>query len=98
MAYDPPGDGLCLFSVEAHQLRQFNIHRSSTTIRAELVKFMRRVPDFNSGTHLQLYLLDENWESYLDRLVLTSHGLTTMALAVLFINSTANILIHVFSS
>ena len=48
---------------------------------------MQRVPDFNDGTHLQCYILDEYWETYLDRLAcITTWADNTklMALAVLF--------------
>ena len=59
---------------------------------------MPRVPDFSAGTYLQSYILDEYWETNLDRLACTptwADNTEIMALAVLF---SIWIHVHVYSS
>ena len=87
VAYDPPGDGSCLFGSVSHQLVRYGIYRSPSTLRAELVNFMRRTPTYNGGVHIQDLILNENWITYLNRLELSTtwaDHYEIVGLAVLF--------------
>ncbi len=44
--YNPPGDGNCQFDAVANQLRNFGIHRSAQTLRAEVVSFLEQKSNY----------------------------------------------------
>ena len=60
VAYDPPGDGSCLFGSVTHQLGRIGIFRTTASLRAEVVNFMRTNPTYNAGTHLQVLIPNED--------------------------------------
>lgn len=95
VAYDPPGDGSCMFGAVAHQLNSLRIYRSSSTLRQEVVDFMRANPYF-SGSHFLESVLEENRSNYLQRMERSSTfagNIELSAMANLF-----NVRILIFSS
>lgn len=95
VAYDPPGDGSCMFGAMAHQLNSLRIYRFPSTLRHEVVDFMRANPYF-TGSHFLESVLEENRSNYLQRMERNSTfagNIELSAMANLF-----NVRILIFSS
>ena len=65
LVYNPPGDGNCQFGALCFWLNQLGIHRSSETIRKEIVEYLTNHPNNIEGLPLELFAAMP-WPEYLE--------------------------------
>ena len=61
ISYDPPGDGNCQFSVVCEALRNIGLYQSVTTLREQIVEYLKDHP------HMQNFITDA-WPMYLQNM------------------------------
>ena len=71
MTFNPSKDGNCQFSAIAHALSEYGIFRSPTTLRYEVVEYLRNNSHNAEGFPLDVFL-SQPWEDYLQEM--SHHG------------------------
>ena len=71
MTFNPSKDGNCQFSAIAHALSEYGIFRSPTTLRYEVVEYLRNNSHNAEGFPFDVFLT-QPWEDYLQEM--SHHG------------------------
>ena len=61
---NPPGDGNCQFGALCFWLNRLSIHRSTETVREEIIKYLTNNPNNSEGMPLELFVATP-WTEYL---------------------------------
>lgn len=67
VAFDPPKDGNCQFSVTCFFSRRIGIERSPETLRKEIIRYLRKNTNGPDGFPLELFA-GQGWAEYLSEM------------------------------
>ena len=65
--YDPPGNGNCQSVALTHLLQRIGVHRSPSTLRAEVVRYLEANNRDHEGWPLELFVVTP-WSSYIQQM------------------------------